>query len=111
MSIWYRRKEIDGRTSLVGFDVSLELLLITIGLLGAIFIPVILTGQYQIGSLIVAIGFVLFLISKRSLFRKGIWRSWGPAHMSYFFRILYVTGYGFMLCGTGIILLIYKVHG
>jgi hypothetical protein len=111
MSIWYQKKEKNGSTSLTGFDISFELILVFIGLLVAIIAPFILTGQYQLGSLIAAIGFILFFISKVSLFRMGIWRSWGPAHMSKFNRALYIAGYFFMIFGAGLILLIYKVHG
>ncbi len=111
MSVWYQQKEKNGRTSLIGFDISYELIIIFIGLVVAIFTPVIITGQYQTGSLIVAVGFVLFFISKVSLFRRGIWRSWGPAQMSNSYKALYVTVYVFRLFGIGLVLLIYKIHG
>ena len=49
-----------------------------------------------------AIGYCLLVLAKVSLFRRGVWISWGPSQMSLSNRQMYVAAYGLM--GIGFLL-------
>lgn len=103
MSFWYHKKEKDGKRSLIAADIPVELIVFMIGLLAALLIPRYARNQAQIAIdrfYIIAAGFILLLISKSSLFTKGIWNSWGPAKMSKPFKLIYVFGY--IIIGIGV---------
>lgn len=51
-------------------------------------------------SFLIFAGLVALLISKASLFRRGIWWSWGCANMSPGFRWSYWAGYIFIIFGS-----------
>jgi hypothetical protein len=103
MSIWIYRKNREGKKEIYSMSIPFGPLLILLGFLLAIIIPRLMKpSQYlKESSFIVAVGFMLVLISKISLFRKGIWNSWGPKLMDKPYRILYKCGY--VLVGIGII--------
>ncbi len=111
MSIWYSKREKDGKKSLVGVDIPFPLIITMLGLFAAIIGTRLLKNppQLVIGSFyLVAFGFLLLLISKVSLFAKGIWISWGYLRMSKFFRFVYIFGYISIGIGIMIILVAYK---
>jgi len=107
MSIWYSKREKDGKKSLVGVDIPFPLIITVLGLLAAIVGTRLFNNPSQLvidAFYLVAFGFLLLLISKVSLFAKGIWISWGYSHMSKYFRFVYIFGY--ILVGIGIIILV-----
>jgi len=59
------------------------------------------------GSLILAVGLLCLLLSKASLFRRGIWVSWGPRLMTKWWARLYKAGYVLMFVGAFLLLLVY----
>lgn len=102
MSFWIYRKNKEGKREVYSVTIPFELLMIAFGLLAAIFIPryIINPGHALKDSfLIVVVGFVLFAISKVSLYRKGIWNSWGARLMDKPYRFLYRFGYLLMALG------------
>jgi hypothetical protein len=42
-------------------------------------------------------GFLLFFISKVSLFSRGVWATWGPTPMTLPFKLTYFLGYLMMV--------------
>ena len=112
MSFWYYKKEKNGKRSLIAADVPFELVIFTVGLLAALFIPRYVRNQAQMaidGFYVIAAGFILLLISKVSLFAKGIWNSWGSAKMTKPFKVIYIVGYVFIGIGIfGILLFLGK---
>jgi formate/nitrite transporter FocA (FNT family) len=46
-----------------------------------------------------SVGFILFLVAKASLFRQGVYFSWGSNPMSLWNRRAYRAGYALMLLG------------
>ena len=102
MSFWIYRKDKSGKKSLYSIDFPYESLIILIILLCGLFASRYIYDKTKfaydsIGLLIV--GFVFLLIAKISLFRKGIWNSWGSSLMSTPFKYLYWTGYILMILG------------
>lgn len=111
MSFWYTKKEKDGKKSLVAVDIFLPLIMFMIVFLAAIIghrwwnhpTQPVIDAFYLVAS-----GFLLLLVSKVSLFVKGIWVSWGYSRMSKPFRVVYVLGYILIGFGIMIILAAYK---
>jgi hypothetical protein len=101
MSLWLKRK---GSTSSV--TIPVEALIIPIGLFVAIIAPRYIGNidRLSVDSLFSAFaGFIFFFIAKVSLFRKGIWNSWGSNQMEKKFKECYWTGCFLMLLGvTGV---------
>lgn len=85
MSIWVYRKEKDGKKSIYSISIPFEAILFILGMIAALLVPGIIRNPPKsvpdsIG--ITILGFVLFLISKISLFVRGIWNRWGTKNMS-----------------------------
>ena len=51
---------------------------------------------------IYSVGLLLFLVAKVSNFRKGIWISFGSRGMSQNYRLLYRTGYAFIILSVAL---------
>jgi hypothetical protein len=107
MSFWIYRKDKNGKTSLWQIDIYIPFLITLVGLS----ITLILPKQSQMLSFVVwspfvllGAGLVLLLISKLSLYRKGIWVSFGSKQMSKTNATLYKTAYVFL--GLGVLLLL-----
>jgi hypothetical protein len=105
MSWWIYKKDKDGKTSIYTEPVlPVELIMIFVGLLMAMVGPRYFHNSTQLGidSLTLTIlGFALLFISKITLFRRGIWNSWGAKLMSKPFKYIYWSGY--ILIGLGIL--------
>lgn len=105
MSFWIYKKDKKGKTSIYTVPfLPLEFIMLFIGLLAVLIVPRYFCNSTQLGidSLALAIfGFALLFISKITLFRKGIWNSWGTKLMSKPFKYVYWCGY--ILIGLGIL--------
>ena len=105
MSFWIYRKDKDGKKRLYDVYIPIELLIILLGLFCGIFAPRYIHDHtkfvYDSITILLA-GFVFLLISKISLFSKGIWNSWGSSLMNAPFNYLYWIGY--VLMGLGLVL-------
>jgi hypothetical protein len=110
MSYWFYKKEKSGKKSLYAVDFPYVAIMPLLGMIAALLFPRYLNLNNLIKDCfyLVSAGFFLILISKISLFSKGIWNSWGPNHMSKPFKFLYITGY--MSIVIGILLIIAIVH-
>jgi hypothetical protein len=61
---------------------------------------------------VLSIGLLCVVAAKISLFRRGVWVSWGPRPMSKSWARLYRVGYVFMGLGVFFLLLLaYRVAG
>ena len=102
MSIWIYRKDKDYKKSIYSISVPFEAILIIFGIIVASIAPRYIQNSSQLVPDAIAIimtGFVLFLISKISMFIRGIWNSWGTMNMRRPFTYLYRTGYFLMVTG------------
>ena len=102
MSFWIYQKNKDGKSSVTSVTVPFEMIIILLGLLAGLLFPRYFHNEVQFGKDALALtflGFSLFLISKISLFQRGIWNSWGTKQMKKPFNWLYKVGYVFMGLG------------
>jgi hypothetical protein len=108
MSWWIRRKTEDQKTHLWAVDIDPLLPLVLLSLLLAlIFRNAHSLALNNASTVLMFSGFICFLISKVSLFRQGIRVSWGPSQMDKRYSTLYRVGYGLMLSGVCLRLLLY----
>lgn len=107
MSFWVYKKDKSGKTILWQIDIEPMVLMVVIGMLAAIIGP----RLFQDPSIIIMLPFVLLgaglvclIISKMSLYKKGIWFSFGPKLMSKGYATLYKAAY--VLIGVGVLILL-----
>jgi hypothetical protein len=109
MSYWSYEKDASGRTIYTssGVSASVTLAVIALGLLVAqyLFNP---TGTVRF---LLWSGFACILAAKLSLFRRGIWNSWGTSQMTVWWVWLYKLGYGLIGLAIILILIAYRVAG
>ena len=108
MSFWVYKKDKTGKTILWQIDIEPMILMVVIGLLAAMIGPRLFQDPSIILMLPFALfgtGFVCLIISKLSLYKKGIWFSFGLKHMSKGYATLYKVAYAFFAIG-GLILLL-----
>ena len=96
MSWWISRTDDRGRRELwaIDFDPLLFLVLISLPL-----ITLLLNGLLSLTILVA--GLACLVISKVSLFRRGVWVSRGPKMMSARSAAIYKLGYLLMAVGAG----------
>jgi hypothetical protein len=63
------------------------------------------------GVVVLSTGLLCVIAAKISLFRQGIWLSWGPKRMTKWWARLYRVGYVLMGFGVVLLLLAYRVAG
>jgi len=97
MSWWISRTGANGRRELWAVDVDPNLAMVLL----ALPLAVLLSDGLLSVSLLV-LGFICLAVSKLSLFRRGIWFSWGPRLMSARNATIYKVGYS--LVGFGALL-------
>lgn len=90
MSLWIERRSQTKPNYVEIITVSSDL-----------FLPVMLIGiVFALGlgraTLLMTIGFLLFLMAKLSLIVRGVYVSWGSRRMSPAFRVCYRLGYTLM---------------
>jgi hypothetical protein len=110
MSFWIYRKDETGKKHLWAIDVEPLVLMLPVGLLLALIMPQLILDPLGLGvkgALVLAAGFSCLLAAKLSLFRRGIWSSWGPHAMTLWWGRLYKLGYVLMFAGTIVLLLTY----
>jgi len=104
MSFWMYRKDKSGKTHLWQIDFDPLIIMILIGLLAAVVGPTFFRNPSSILMLPLAFAFVglaWLITSKVSLYRKGIWFSFGPGLMSDGYARLYKLAY--ILIGIGVL--------
>jgi len=105
MSFWIYRKNKDGKVNIFAAEVPIMLVVMVLGLLASFLGPAAYETSHNPSRLLIycisfiGIGFSCILVAKVSLFRKGIWCSWGGSLMSKPFRIVYKCGYTFLVLG------------
>jgi hypothetical protein len=108
MSWWCNRKDKTGTVWLVEIDFHRLLLILVAGVVFSALLPIAnaLTGLRRETPLfpaasigLMALGYMYVLWGKVSLFRRGIWVSWGPRLMTRWYSGAYKVGY--MLVGAG----------
>lgn len=106
MSFWWHKRDESDKKILWEIDFDPMILLIILGVLAAIVGPSLLRNP----SIILFIPFMLLLaglscliLAKISVYRKGIWFSFGSRHMSRGYARLYWAAYA--LLGLGVLLL------
>ena len=109
MSFWITKKENDGKAYLWQIDVDPLIIIMLIGIFAAMIIPQI----HHNPSLLIILplvlsvfGIVLLIISKISLYRKGIWFSFGSKLMSRGYARLYKLAYIFIIIGNLVLLMV-----
>ncbi len=95
MSWWIRRKDKEGKQHLWAIDVDPIMVLIIFSLLMVFIIP----NAHGASSLFMFAGFICLLFAKVSLFRRGVFISWGPSRMTRGYAILYRIGYILIIGG------------
>lgn len=102
MSIWINRNNKKHKSFIYSVSIPFEVLIIFLGLIASILATryALHPEQFRMDSILITLlGFILFFVSKVSLFIKGIWNSWGTNKMKKHFKWLYRLGYLFMVIG------------
>jgi hypothetical protein len=107
MSFWLYKKDSVGRKHWWIIDTEPMILLVIIGLFLSLVGPGFI---FCIPYGLMIIGFILLIIAKVSLFRRGIWHSFGFKLMDQTHARLYKLSYTLMIFGVmAMILLIIKL--
>jgi hypothetical protein len=107
MSLWLYKRDKSGKKVLWQIDSEPLSVMVVLGLLSASIGPSIFRNPSVLiyfPSALVTIGLNCLIISKISLYKKGIWFSFGPALMAKSYAKLYRIGY--LLLGVGTLLLL-----
>jgi hypothetical protein len=101
MSWWIYKKNKDGKVHLIAADVPLLSAMMLVALIAALFYPFLirLNPKAMIQFFFLA-GFLCLLAAKVSLFKRGIWFSWGPGQMTQLCAWVYKIGYTLMGIGA-----------
>ncbi len=112
MSWWMYRRDADGRFVVWQIDVDLMIIVFVLGLLVTFVVPRWMRGPTAIASdagVLLLAGLSCLTASKISLFRRGVWGSWGPRLMTKLWARLYKIGYGLIFGGVFLLLLAHRV--
>ena len=103
MSIWLGKPGRNGKRSIYFAEIPYQVLL-------AVFLAILVSalprylGRPELvvldSAVIMAVGFIMYLTSKISLFVKGVWVSWGPGRMVAPFKAVYVLGIALIVLGV-----------
>jgi hypothetical protein len=110
MSWWVYGKDRSGKRVVWQIDVDFMQVVFVLGLLVTFFAPALLRGPMAIfadGIRFLVAGVACLLVSKTSLFRRGMWVSWGPAAMTKWWARVYKLGYALMAIGVFLVLVAY----
>jgi hypothetical protein len=111
MSLWLYKRDKSGKKFLWQIDFEPLSVIMVLGFLIALIGPSIFrnpTILIYFPYALVTIGLACLIISKVSLYKKGIWFSFGPALMSKGYAKLYKIAYVLMGLGTLILLLLFN---
>lgn len=107
MSWWSYEKDASGKVIYVSSDYSgiypFFVILSTIITLQYLMSP---TGTVRF---LLWSGFCCILLAKLSLFRRGIWSSWGTREMTVWWARTYQLGYAFIGLGIVLIIMAYRI--
>ena len=107
MSFWWSGRNKGGRKILWQIDTDPVALMGIMGFLSAIVGPAIFRNPRLVvilPFLLMLLGFACLIIAKISLWKKGIWQSFGTKHMPLGFAALYRAAYFLMIIGIGMLL-------
>lgn len=93
-------------------DIPPFILVICTGIFAAITIPNIFAhpkGSFIIIWTVIITGLILFIITKITVFKKGLLMSFGTKAMTPFYRKLYYIGYTLIVLGCLVVFLYIKV--
>jgi hypothetical protein len=112
MSIWIKRRSKTGGSSIYLVDFPYFLLFqVVFVILISLFLYVLIHTPFEtaVGALSAMIlGGVMIAAAKVSLFRRGIWISWGPSRMKKRFAAIYATGYLLIVVGAAALAIVEK---
>jgi len=114
MSFWFSYKDKSGRNQVIGVDFLPPVIIILVGMVAAIILPNLLIHPAPFFYLFCAttgMGLILFLISKASLFSKGMLLTFGTKAMSKPFRVCYYLGYALIVLGALGVLVTMVIYG
>jgi hypothetical protein len=109
MSLWLSGRDRSGRTLWWLIDADMAQLIIPIGLAAAILIPNINLHPLlflKAALALMSAGALGLIRAKSSLFRQGVWASWGYGRMSRWNARWYKASYAVMLGGVILLLII-----
>jgi len=108
MSYWIYGRDKNSRSHVWQVDVDPMFILIVIGLLASLILPNIIRhpSLAAAGSLALTVaGLGCVAVAKTSLWRQGIWTSWGPRRMTRGYATLYRWGWAGIGIGIFFVLL------
>jgi hypothetical protein len=115
MSWWIQRKGSDGKQHLWAIDIDPMAIVLLIAFLAAFAGPTIIRNPFStlaiFASSIITIGLVFLTISKISLYRQGIWCSWGTRLMTKGNARLYFLGYALIAVGAFLVIKLAAIKG
>ena len=104
MSWWIQKKGRDGKQYLWAIDIDPMATFILLALVFALAGPAVMQDPVSsiaiFSVIVIAVGLICLTISKFSLYRQGIWRSWGTRLMSKGNARLYLVGYALIFIGS-----------
>ncbi len=105
MSLWILKKDGNKSRVMISVGIPFQAILIMMGILSSFIAKSIINYPILTAAWIsIFLGFILFVSAKVSLFRRGIWISWGSKQMPPFYKRLYLGGYALMFLGIMLIL-------
>lgn len=103
MSIWLGKPDRNGKRSIYFAEIPYQVLLAVFLAIFVLVLPRYL-GRPELvlldSAVVMAVGFIMYLASKISLFVKGVWVSWGPGRMAAPFKVLYLLGIALIVLGA-----------
>jgi hypothetical protein len=112
MSLWVNKKAKNGKQYQWAIDIDPLIVIPLIGVLATFFLPVLRRDPLSsVGALVAVVifgGLGCLVISKISVYRKGIWNSWGTSLMSHSMTRLYKVGYALLLVGVLFLIMLIK---
>jgi hypothetical protein len=103
MSIWWYGRSRNGKRSLWQIDTYPTILIFAVPVI-ALIIVVSLLNHPELPFVVILFGLACLIVSKVSLFRQGIWFSFGPGRMSKGYTTLYKVAC--LLMGVGVLLML-----
>ena len=107
MSFWWTTRDKSGRRHLWQIDFDPMIIIMVVGMLVAMIFPRLFRDPTRVIVLpfvVIVAGLACLSVSKLSLYRKGVWFSFGPRLMSKGYASLYKVAY--VLLGVGVLLLL-----
>ena len=115
MSWWIQRKGSDGKHHVWAIDIDPMVIVLLIAFLATFAGSTIIRNPFCtlaiVASSIITIGLVFLTISKISMYRQGIWCSWGTSLMTKGNARLYFLGYALIAVGAFLIIKLAAIKG